>query len=279
MGHAAPAMPPTVVMLYPKRLAAPEPELRFECLLLEQPEGVAKKRSTTLLVSASVHAVLITLIVLIPLLTYSALPATEEGTRAFFVAPPEAAPPPPPPPPPAPAGARAAKAAVPVPVPPDAKFVAPVEVPDAVLPEPSLGLGAGVEGGVAGGVEGGVPGGVLGGIVGGIPMPTATPAPVAKAVRVGGQLKAPKLLKSVSPVYPDLAAQARLAATIILEALVGTDGNVKTVSVLRGAPLFDDAAMAAVKQWRYQPLLLNGVPNEFILTVTVRFNLANPDAK
>ena len=59
--------------------------------------------------------------------------------------------------------------------------------------------------------------------------------------------------------------------------LVDTRGRVVEVKVLRGAPLFDDAAIAAVKQWRYQPLLLNGVPTEFILTVTLKFNLARPD--
>jgi protein TonB len=95
-------------------------------------------------------------------------------------------------------------------------------------------------------------------------------------VRVGGQIKAPKLITVVHPVYPDLAAQARLAAVVIMEALVDTTGRVLEVKVLRGAPLFNDAAIAAVKQWRYQPLLLNGVPTEFILTVTVKFNLNLP---
>ena len=47
----------------------------------------------------------------------------------------------------------------------------------------------------------------------------------------------------------------------------------KNVKVLRGHPLFDESAMQAVKQWRYQPLLLNGEPTGFILTVTVNFNL------
>ena len=70
---------------------------------------------------------------------------------------------------------------------------------------------------------------------------------------------------------------ARASAIVILEAQVDTRGYVSTVRVLRGAPLFDDAAIAAVKQWRYQPLLLNGTPTEFILTVTLVFNLAQPE--
>lgn len=74
-------------------------------------------------------------------------------------------------------------------------------------------------------------------------------------------------------MYPDLAIQSRIGALVILEAEVDTRGHVKNVKVLRGHPLFDEAAMAAVKQWRYQPLLLNGEPTGFILTVTVNFNL------
>lgn len=268
MAHEAPSLPP-VVAAFAKAEPAEPP--RFQ--LLESGGGVARKRSTTFAVSFAVHTVLAALIVVIPILTYDALPAPSEGARAFFAAPPEVAPPPPPPPPP-PAAARAvAKSPVaPTPPPDDSKFTAPAEVPDAVKPDAGIDLG--VDGGVPGGVEGGVPGGVLGGVVGGI-VPATPPPPVA-AVRVGGQIKAPKMVSQVPPVYPDLAVQARLSAVIILEALVDVHGAVKGVSVLRGAPLFDDAAMAAVKQWRYRPLLLNGVPTEFILTVTVKFSLNQP---
>lgn len=239
-----------------------------EIHLLTEQEHEAKRRSATLMVSLAVHFVLIALVVLIPILTYKFLPVPGEAVRAFFVTPPEAAPPPPPPPPP-PAGAQQLVKAPAAPIPPaDAQLLAPTEVPDAIRPEPSY---IGVPEGVAGGVEGGVPGGVLGGIVGGLATPAPPPPPVA--VRVGGQIKAPKIVHAVPPVYPDLAAQARLTAVVIAEALVDTTGRVREVKILRGAPLFDEAASEAVKQWRYQPLLLNGVPTEFILTVTVKFNL------
>jgi protein TonB len=59
---------------------------------------------------------------------------------------------------------------------------------------------------------------------------------------------------------------------------VGTDGRVRTARVLRGHPIFDQAALDAVQQWRYQPLLLNGLPTEFILTVTMSFKLRTPVA-
>ena len=112
----------------------------------------------------------------------------------------------------------------------------------------------------------------MGGIVGG--LPTEAPPPPSRAVRIGGQIKQPKLLHQEKPHFPELAAQARLSAIVIMEALVDTQGRVKSVTVLRGAPLFDEAAIEAVKQWRYQPLLLNGVPTDFILTVTINFNLS-----
>jgi protein TonB len=124
---------------------------------------------------------------------------------------------------------------------------------------------------VPGGVEGGVPGGVVGGVVGG--LPSEAPPPPAKVVRIGGQIKEPKRIRYVQPVYPDLAVQSRVSALVILEAEVDVRGFVRAVKLLRGHPLFDEAAMEAVKQWRYQPLLLNGEPTGFVLTVTINFNL------
>jgi len=264
---AAPAPPPAAPPAAPARPA--EAPFDFHCLVIDLDSNV-RNWTTTLSVSFLLHLALVVVIVIVPILTYNALPEPGGAVRAFFVAPAEAAPPPPPPPPPAPAAARTIPRPQVAPPPTDGKFVAPIEVPDEIKPEEGLDLG--VEGGVPGGVEGGVPGGVLGGIVGGLPA-AAPPPPAPKAVRVGGQIKQPKILNRVEPVYPDLAQQARLSAIIIMEALVGTDGRVKKVTVLRGAPLFDEPAMTAVRQWRYQPLLLNGIPTEFILTVTVNFNL------
>ena len=90
---------------------------------------------------------------------------------------------------------------------------------------------------------------------------------------INQQLVAPKLVHRVEPRYPPLAVQARAQAAIILEAHVDRNGHVKNVTILRGHPLFDDETLAAVKQWRYQPLLLNGVPTEFLLTVTLFFKI------
>jgi protein TonB len=240
----------------------------FQSLVLTEPEKHTGRTSTTFAISIVLHTALALAIAILPLLFYDVLP-TQEALKAFFVAPLEVAPPPPPPPPP-PAGARAVvKAAPRVETQAPQGFVAPIEVPNEIKPEEGLDLG--VEGGVPGGVEGGVPGGVVGGVVGG--LPTEAPPPPARVVRIGGQIAQPKLIRQVKPVYPDLAVQSRVSALVILEAEVDTRGHVKTVKVLRGHPLFDEAAIEAVKQWRYQPLLLNGEPTGFILTVTVNFNL------
>ena len=137
---------------------------------------------------------------------------------------------------------------------------------------------AGSDEGVPGGVEGGVPGGVVGGVVGGLvserPPPPPPPAVGRAPVRIGGALKAPALVERVEPEYPPLAVRAQVQGVVILEAIVDRDGRVEDVRVLRSIPLLDQAALAAVQQWRYSPLLLNGTPERFVLTVTVSFSLA-----
>jgi protein TonB len=223
--------------------------------------------------SLGLHVGLVAAAILIPLLRETPAPEPALGVRAFF-AEPKSVLMPPPPPPPAPARTTSARATAPPETLKTHAFVAPAEVPDQIA-APSMGLDTG---GVAGGVEGGVAGGVAGGIVGGLPSDLA-PLPKAEApvVRIGGDIREPKKVLYVPPVYPHIAAQAGLYGLVILEARVGTDGYVKETTVLRGQPVFDQAAQDAVRQWRYQPLLLNGQPMEFILTVTVKFNLRTPE--
>jgi len=193
---------------------------------------------------------------------------------AFVVAPP--APPPPPPPPPPPAAASKPKPMPKADVPVDqARVVAPLEEPDHTAP---LGNDEGIDFGESGGVEGGIPGGVVGGVVGGLPEAPPPPPPPVPAprvpVRVGGQITQPALIKRVEPEYPPLAVKARIQGVVILEATVGEDGNVTDVKLLRSAnPLLDREAEIAVRQWRYSPIVLNGVRVPFILTVTLSFSL------
>jgi protein TonB len=238
----------------------------FEDLIDSDRVAHKTQQSKTLPVSLALHTIAAALIVIVPLLSADQLPDPASAVRAFFVEPMAAPAPPPPPPPPAARPANAPKV-LPKPI-VENQFVAPVEVPEEITPEESIDMG--VEGG-AGGVEGGVPGGVVGGIVGG--LPDAPPPPV-QAVRVGGQIKEPKKLKNVSPVYPDIAKQARVQGVVILECTISPQGKVTDVKVLRGIPLLDQAAVDAVKQWVYTPTLLNGVPVPVIMTVTVNFKLS-----
>jgi protein TonB len=90
---------------------------------------------------------------------------------------------------------------------------------------------------------------------------------------VGGDIKEPKLLNRVEPTYPTIAKTAKVQGLVIIEATIGTDGRVKDAHVLRPVPLLDEAALAAVKQWRYTPTSLGGVPVEVLLVVTVNFTL------
>lgn len=228
------------------------------------------RRVPSILVSATGHALLVLGFLAIPFLTVSdQLP--DVPVMMAFVA---AAPPPPPPPPPAAPAAKTEAAAKRIEELSTNEFAAPIEVPDEIVPESGLARGF-AGGGEIGGVEGGVPGGVLGGVLGGIPsvVPPPPPVPPPAPVRVGGAITPPELLARVPPVYPELALVAQIEGLVILEATVDTVGRVENVRVLRSAGLLDDAAMAAVRQWRYSPLALNGVPTPFIVTVTVAFDL------
>jgi len=216
----------------------------------------------TVPVSILAHIILFGAVIIIPLMATDVLP-TPPTMMAFVGTPP----PPPPPPPPAPAAAQPKVAPQPV-ANPDA---APVEAPKEIVPEappPSIGIAEGVPGGV----EGGVPGGVVGGVVGGLPQAPPPPPPAAP-VRVGGNIKPPTKTHDVRPVYPPIAQSARVQGVVIIEATIGADGRVKDTKVLRSIPLLDQSAVDAVKQWRFTPTLLNGVPVPVIMTVTVNFTL------
>jgi TonB family protein len=92
------------------------------------------------------------------------------------------------------------------------------------------------------------------------------------AIRVGGSIKEPKKIRDVKPAYPEMAMAAGVQGIVILEALIEQDGSVGDVRVLRSIALLDQAAVEAVRQWRFTPTLLNGQPVEVLMTVTVNFS-------
>jgi len=261
---------------------APEPDLRIETGVVSAPRRSPSGMARVLWpASVLVHAALLVALVVVPLLRSEALPTPVRETRAFFVAPGSPAVPLPPPPPAdrPPAAPRSARPSG-QPAPPAARrFSAPVDVPDQVVAQatgPDLAapaeapLGEMGAGGEAGGVPGGVPGGIVGGVVGSVAVPPAPMVPV----RVGGEIKEPKKIRHVNPIYPELAVAARVHGNVVLECLVSPQGAVTDVKLLRGIPLLNASAMDAVRQWAYTPTLKDGVPVPVLLTVTVTFQLS-----
>jgi len=253
------------------RARGPEPSLTLGNYgLTAVDRDVRRRRELALPASVALHTAGALALAIVPLLLADALPEPSGGIRAFFVEPIAAPPPPPPPPPPAARAAAAARVAPKAPAAVPAGFVAPIEVPTEIKPEEGLDLG-GIEGGVPGGVEGGVPGGVVGGVVGG--LPDAPPPPPVRAVRVGGDIREPRKIVDVTPVYPMLATKAGVQGMVIIEATINERGRVVNATVLRSVPILDEAALEAVRQWVYTPTLLDGVPTPVIMVVTVRFHL------
>lgn len=93
----------------------------------------------------------------------------------------------------------------------------------------------------------------------------------AAPVPVGGDVKPAKLIKSVQPVYPQMAKSQHVSGNVQIDALVDAEGNVSAMKVLSGPALLREAALQSVKQWKYQPAELNGQATSMHLTVTLQF--------
>jgi len=104
------------------------------------------------------------------------------------------------------------------------------------------------------------------------PPPPAQPKPPEPA-RIGGVIKPPRKVVDVAPVYPELARAARVSGVVVIEATIDEQGNVRGARVLRSIPLLDQAAMDAVRQWRFTPTVLNGDVIPVVMTVTVNFRM------
>jgi len=145
-------------------------------------------------------------------------------------------------------------------------------------PPPSASTTGGVVGGVPGGMVGGVPGGVLGEVLGStrsLPVIAKTPDPTpSKRMRIASRVAEANLIHDVAPTYPPEAGRARVEGTVVLLAVIGKDGSVQDVHVESGLPLLAQAAIDAVKQWRYKPYLLNGEPVEVASRITINFTLS-----
>ena len=92
-------------------------------------------------------------------------------------------------------------------------------------------------------------------------------------IRIGDGVPSPAKIRDVPPVYPPAARTAGVQGVVILEATIGATGEVGDIEVLRSVPELDEAAIAAVEQWRYEPTLVDGVPVRVLMPVAISFNL------
>jgi periplasmic protein TonB len=219
------------------------------------------RRLSALPVSIALHVLAVFALVVIPLLATDVLPAPHRGLDTWVpvVTAPQ--------PPPLPAPRATAR------VPSANSNAAPVDAPKGITPDTGLvptsrpADGLGPQPGV---VDGGVDGGRL--LQLDPPPPPPAPAPTTP-YRPGTLIRQPVKLVDVSPVYPDSARTARIEGVVIIEAVIGPTGDVREARVLRSRPLLDEAALTAVRQWKFTPTLLNGVPVPVVMTVTVNFTL------
>ena len=106
-----------------------------------------------------------------------------------------------------------------------------------------------------------------------VPSGGSAAGAAAKRMRVGGVVKPPQRVHNVDPDYPQEAQAARVEGEVVLDIVVGVDGSVIQIDVVKSIPELDQAAIDAVGQWRYETTLLNGEPIEVAMNVTIRFTM------
>ncbi len=238
----------------------------FEDSLIESGGRLKTSRPATAAFSFGLQAVIVGIMVLIPLLFTEALPKAQLMMALV-------APPPPPPPPPPPVAVKVVKQVQTDII--NNQLRTPTKIPkkvEMIKEEEATPPSMGVVGGVPGGVPGGSMGGVMGSIIGG--TPTAVPKVAVQRIRVSQGVVAGLVIRKVQPNYPQLAKTARVQGNVQLAALIGKDGTIQNLHVLSGHPLLTQAALDAVKQWRYKPYILNGEPVEVDTQITVIFSLS-----
>ena len=146
-------------------------------------------------------------------------------------------------------------------IPHDIKMVAEKEAP----PQASFGV-AGMEG------LGGSSGGAIGSLFGSGTAPKVK-AEAPKKVNISAGVAVGMLLQKTQPVYPPIAKAARVSGTVVLQAMISKTGAIENLRVISGPAMLQQAALDAVKSWRYKPYLLNNEPVEVETTVNVIFSL------
>jgi periplasmic protein TonB len=249
----------------------------FAEAMLENSPTRPPRRVADFVVSGTLQVLLLVMLLVVPLYFSEAIDIHQLNATLLAPPPPVAAPPPPP------ASARSVapkRRALSV----AGKLLAPTVIPNQVPrlseePDASDLAAAIVQGD---GVPGGVPGGQLGGVLGGglsgavPPAPTPIDSEPKGPIRVGGKVKRPQLIFGPDPVYPVLARQARISGSVVIDAVIDTQGNVVEMRTVSGQPILALAAMAALRQWKYEPTILGAEAVPVRLLVTITFGRKDP---
>lgn len=217
--------------------------------------SIGNRKWYTLPVSLVSHSAIVLLLVAIPILAPAVMPTVLADNDVFTIV--DLVPPPPPPLP------KKVETLKPV----ENAAAAPTVAPDKIAPEVI------VDRDPAGPSVPGIVDGTIDSNVQLAPPPEPGPVKAPEPVRVGGTIRNPIKVFNVDPVYPPMAQAAGVQGIVIIEATIGEDGRVINARILRSKPLLDQAALAAVQQWRFTPTMLNGQPVPVIMTVTVHFTL------
>ncbi|HEY3441543.1 MAG TPA: energy transducer TonB [Paludibaculum sp.] len=216
--------------------------------------------------------------ILIPLLNPDLLPSAMMG-NTLFLAPPAPAPAAPPSTPATGPITRALRQLR------DGVLMMPVTIPNKVAnieePPDAAATGVGVPGAIFAGQGGGS---VVESLVRSMTRTEAPPAPVAAVKeperarpivrsRVGGNVQDALVISRKIPEYPALARSMRVEGKVVFQAVIGTAGTIQQLQLVSGHPLLVQAAMDAVRQWRYRPTMLNGDPIEVDTVISVSFTL------
>ncbi len=236
----------------------------FEDSLMESGGRIKTHQKWTGLISTLAQLALLGFLVLLPLIFTEALPKGQLTT--WLVAPP---PPPPPPPPAAPQIQHVQKVSEIV----DGALRTPNKIPKKIqmIKEEEAPAAAGVQGGVVGGVPGGSAGGVIGGIIGSAAPPPKVATP--QKLRISSGVADGNKIHDVQPTYPQMARIAHIQGDVLLQATISKAGVIENLHALSGHPILIQAAMDAVKQWKYKPYILNGEAVEVETQIKVQFHM------
>jgi periplasmic protein TonB len=105
--------------------------------------------------------------------------------------------------------------------------------------------------------------------------PEIKPPKPAQPLKLSSGVMEAALIRQIQPIYPQSARMMHLSGEVVLHAIIGSDGSVRELQVMSGHPILAQAALAAVREWRYRPTMLSGEPVEVDTTITVHFDLGS----